>query len=127
MYSLSDRVKISSTFVYYTGNAVTFPTGKYEIDNQTVNLYSDRNGSRMPNYHRMDIGLTWDGKKYKEVKNIETGETEKLKKRFTSSWNFSVYNLYARENAYSISFEDSKITQTSLFKMIPSVTYNFKF
>tara|TARA_B100000809_G_scaffold153591_1_gene150962 strand:+ start:11225 stop:13567 length:2343 start_codon:yes stop_codon:yes gene_type:complete len=127
MYSLSDRVKISSTFVYYTGNAVTFPTGKYEIDNQTVNLYSDRNGSRMPNYHRMDIGLTWDGKKYKEVKNLETGETEKTKKRFTSSWNFSVYNLYARENAYSISFEDSKITQTSLFKMIPSVTYNFKF
>ena len=51
--------------------------GKYEIDNQTINLYSDRNGSRMPNYHRMDIGLTLEGKKYKEVKNFETGRLKK--------------------------------------------------
>jgi hypothetical protein len=134
MYDLSKRVKLSSTFVFYTGNAVTFPTGKYEIDNQTINLYSDRNGSRMPNYHRLDIGLTWDGKKYKENKNPVTGELEKVKKKFESSWNFSVYNLYARENAYSISFQENEddptqteIIQLSLFKMIPSVTYNFKF
>jgi len=134
MYSLSERVKLSSTFVYYTGNAVTFPTGKYEIDNQTVNLYSDRNGSRMPNYHRMDIGLTLDNKKYKEVKNFETGEIERVKKKVESSWNFSIYNLYARENAYSISFREkendptqTEIIQTSLFKMIPSISYNFKF
>ena len=134
MYPLSDRVKLSSTFVYYTGNAVTFPSGKYQLDNQTINLYSDRNGSRMPDYHRMDIGLTVDGKKYKEVKNFETGEVEKVKKKFTSSWNFSIYNLYARENAYSIDFQENadnpsqtEIIQTSLFKMIPSVSYNFKF
>jgi hypothetical protein len=134
MYALTDRLKLSSTFVYYTGNAVTFPSGKYQIDNQTINLYSERNGSRMPNYHRMDIGLTWDGKKYKEIKNLETGEMDKVKKRFTSSWNFSIYNLYARENAYSISFQENEdnptqteIIQTSLFKMIPSVSYNFKF
>jgi hypothetical protein len=134
MYALSDRVKLSSTFVYYTGNAVTFPSGKYQIDNQTINLYSDRNGSRMPNYHRMDIGLTWDGKEYKEIKNLETGEMEKVKKKFTSSWNFSIYNLYARENAYSIAFQENEdnpaqteIIRTSLFKIIPSVSYNFKF
>jgi hypothetical protein len=134
MYALTDRIKLSSTFVFYTGNAVTFPTGKYQIDNQTINLYSDRNGSRMPNYHRMDVGLTLDGKKYKEVKNLESGEIEKVKKKFTSSWNFSVYNLYARENAYSISFQEkednpsqTEIIQTSLFKIIPSITYNFKF
>lgn len=134
MLTLSERVKFSSTFVYYTGNAVTFPTGKYQIDNQTINLYSDRNGSRMPNYHRMDIGLTWEGKKYKEVKNFETGEIEKVKKKMESSWNFSIYNLYARENAYSISFQENsddptktEIMQLSLFKMIPSISYNFKF
>ena len=134
MYALTDRLKLSSTFVYYTGNAITYPSGKYQIDNQTINLYSERNGSRMPNYHRMDIGLTWDGKKYKEIKNLETGEMDKVKKRFTSSWNFSIYNLYARENAYSISFQENEdnptqteIIQTSLFKMIPSVSYNFKF
>ena len=134
MYALSKRVKLSSTFVFYTGNAVTFPTGKYEIDNQTINLYSDRNGSRMPNYHRMDIGLTLDGKKFKEVKNFETGESEKVKKKFLSSWNFSIYNVYGRENAYSISFQENEddptkteIIQLSLFKMIPSISYNFKF
>lgn len=134
MISLSERVKISSTFVYYTGNAVTYPTGKYQIDNQTINLYSDRNGSRMPSYHRMDIGLTLENKKYKEVKNFETGEIEKVKKKVESNWNFSIYNLYARENAYSISFQEkednpaqTEIIQTSLFKMIPSISYNFKF
>jgi len=134
MYALSKRVKISSTFVLYTGNAVTFPTGKYVINNQTVNLYSERNGSRMPTYHRMDIGLTWEGKKFKEVKNKETGELEKVKKKMTSNWNFSIYNLYAKENAYSISFQEkennplqTEIMQLSLFKMIPSISYNFKF
>ena len=134
MFGISERVKLSSTFVFYTGNAVTFPTGKYEIDNQTINLYSDRNASRMPNYHRLDVGLTWDGKKYKEIKNKETGELEKVKKKMESSWNFSIYNLYARENAYSITFQENEddptkteIIQLSLFKMIPSISYNFKF
>jgi len=134
MYNLSERLKLSSTFVFYTGNAVTFPTGKYEVDNQTINLYSDRNGSRMPNYHRLDIGITWEGKKYKKIKNVETGEIEKVKKKMESSWNFSIYNVYARENAYSISFQENEddptqteIIQLSLFKMIPSISYNFKF
>jgi hypothetical protein len=134
MFSISERVKLSSTFVFYTGNAVTFPTGKYEIDNQTVNLYSDRNGSRMPNYHRLDVGLTLDNKKFKQKKNRETGELEKVRKKIESSWNFSIYNLYGRENAYSISFQENEadptkteIIQLSLFKMIPSVSYNFKF
>ena len=88
----------------------------------------------MPNYHRLDVGLTWDGKKYKEIKNKETGELEKVKKKMESSWNFSIYNLYARENAYSITFQENEddptkteIIQLSLFKMIPSISYNFKF
>lgn len=132
--ALGERVKLSSTFVYYTGNAVTFPTGKYVIDNQTINLYSQRNGSRMPNYHRMDIGLTLDNKKYKEIKNPDTGEIEKIKKKVESSWNFSVYNVYGRENAYSITFQEdendptkTEIVQLSLFKIIPSISYNFRF
>lgn len=134
MYALSERVKLSSSFVFYTGGAVTFPTGKYVLDNQTINLYSDRNGSRMPNYHRMDIGLTLDNKKFKEIKNLETGEIEKVKKKVESSWNFSVYNVYGRENAYSITFQENEddptkteIMQLSLFKIIPSISYNFRF
>jgi len=134
MYNLSERVKLSSTFVYYTGNAVTFPTGKYVVDNQTINLYSDRNASRMPAYHRLDVGLVWDGKNYRMKTNPETGEQEKVNKKVMSSWSFSVYNLYARENAYSFTFQESEsdptqteIVQLSLFKIIPSISYNFKF
>lgn len=134
MYNLTERLKLSSTFVFYTGNAVTFPTGKYILDGQIINLYSDRNGSRFPNYHRLDIGLTLEGKNYKLVTNPETGLKDKKDKKFHSSWNFSIYNVYNRENAYSFSFgpkEDdpiqTEITQTSLFKIVPAITYNFNF
>ncbi|MEL7427433.1 MAG: hypothetical protein AAFN81_30870, partial [Bacteroidota bacterium] len=78
-----------------------------------------RNGYRMPNYHRLDLGLTWLRKK-----------TEK----FESSWNFSLYNAYGRENAFSIDFAPSEddpqtteAVQLALFKWVPSFTYNFKF
>ena len=65
---------------------------------------------------------------------FETGEIEKVKKKMESNWNFSIYNLYARENAYSLNFREkesdptqTEIIQVSLFKMIPSISYNFKF
>jgi hypothetical protein len=73
----------------------------------------------MPDYHRLDLGLTWFRKK-----------TDK----FESSWNFSIYNAYARENAYYIDVRESETTpgkteavQFSLFKIVPSVSYKFKF
>jgi hypothetical protein len=119
MYELNKRWTFSATWVYYTGNAVTYPTGKYSIDGKTIFYYSDRNADRMPAYHRLDLGATWINKK---------------SEKFESSWNFSLYNAYGRDNAYMINFRDSKsdptrteAVQTTLFKMIPSVTYNFKF
>ncbi len=119
MYDLSRTWTLSATWVYYSGNAVTYPTGKYEIDGKTMFFYGDRNANRMPDYHRLDIGATWVREKSKKVE---------------SSWNFSLYNAYGHENAYIITFRDSKsdpkkteAVQTTLFKMIPSVTYNFKF
>jgi hypothetical protein len=119
MFELSKRWTFSATWVYYTGNAVTYPTGKYAIDGKTIFYYSDRNADRMPAYHRLDLGATWINKK---------------SEKFESSWNFSLYNAYGRDNAYMINFRDSKsdptkteAVQTTLFKMIPSVTYNFKF
>lgn len=119
IYDLSKKWTLSATWVYYTGNAITFPSGKYEIAGQVVNYYTERNGYRMPDYHRLDIGATWQRKK-----------TE----RFESSWNFSLYNAYGRENAYSITFQQdpddasrTQAIQTTLFRWIPSVTYNFKF
>ncbi len=119
MYELSRRWSLSATWVYYTGNAVTFPSGKYNIDGKTMFYYKDRNANRMPSYHRLDLGATWLRKKTA---------------RFESSWTFSLYNAYGHDNPYMINFQDSKTdpsrteaVQTTLFKFIPSFTYNFKF
>jgi hypothetical protein len=119
IYDLTPKLSISALFVFYTGNAVTFPSGKYTIDGQTQFLYTTRNGYRMPNYHRLDLGVTWVRR-----------DTEK----YESSWNFSMYNVYGRQNAYSISFRENKdnpniteAVQVSLFRWIPAITYNFKF
>ena len=134
MYQITERLNISSSWVYYTGNAVTFPSGKYTMAGEVRNLYTERNGYRMPEYHRLDFGITLESKKFNIITNIETGQKEKVKKKFLSSWNFSVYNMYARENAYMINFEQdpddpdkTQAVQLSLFKIIPSITYNFKF
>ena len=119
MYQLSKKLTVSANWVYNTGNAVTFPSGKYEINGQTTFYYTERNGYRMPAYHRLDVGATLLGKK---------------KDKWESSWTFSVYNVYGRENAYSIDFQDdpdnpskTQAVQTSLFRWVPSITYNFKF
>ncbi|MCF8371676.1 MAG: TonB-dependent receptor [Bacteroidales bacterium] len=119
MYEFSPKWTFSATWVYYTGNAVTFPSGKYEVAGEVVNYYTERNGYRMPAYHRLDIGASWQLKK-----------TEK----FESSWNFSLYNAYGRENAYSITFQQdpddftkTQAVQTTLFRWVPSISYNFKF
>lgn len=117
IYQLSPKLSFSASWVYSTGDAVTFPTGKYTIDGSEVNLYSERNGDRMPNYHRLDLGLTW----------------QLRANRLTSSdLNISVYNAYNRKNAYSIEFGTneqgvSEATRLALFGMVPSVTWNFKF
>ncbi|HIP36203.1 MAG TPA: TonB-dependent receptor [Crocinitomix sp.] len=133
IYKLNDRLTFSATWVYYTGNAVTFPAGKYMIEGEIVSYYTERNGYRMPDYHRLDLGITLYNKKYKTSIDPKSGKEIQVKKKFESSWNFSVYNAYSRENAYSITFDENKetgqteATQLSLFKIIPSITYNFKF
>jgi len=119
MYKLSRKLTLSGTWVFYNGNAVTFPSGRYMVDGNIVPYYTDRNGYRMPNYHRLDLGLTWQRKKTA---------------KFESSWNFSIYNAYARDNAFAINFQQDpndpskmQAVQYTLFRFIPSVTYNFKF
>lgn len=119
MYQLSPRWNLSATFVYNTGNAVTFPSGKYTVDGQTLWYYTERNGYRMPDYHRLDLGATWEAS---------------TTKKFQSSWTFGIYNAYNRKNAYIIDFRENEqnpnITEAyriALFGIIPSVTWNFKF
>lgn len=121
IYNASKRWTLSSTFVYNTGNAVTFPSGKYNLNGNTVFLYTERNGYRMPAYHRLDFAATLEPK-------------EKANRKIESSWTFGLYNVYGRENAYSISFRESETdpnkteaVRTSLFRFVPSITWNFKF
>lgn len=119
VYDLTKKWNLSATWIYYTGNAVSFPSGKYQVDNQVVFYYTERNGYRMPAYHRLDLSATC---KLKETK------------KFSSELAIGLYNAYGRENAYAITFrqdpEDATRTQalqTALFRFVPSVTYNFKF
>jgi len=120
-YALSKRISLSSNFVYSSGNAVTFPTGKYVYKNTVIPVYSDRNSARLPNFHRMDFSLTLRGKK---------NDT----RRWKSEYVFSIYNVYNRKNALAINFkqDQTQANQTyaeklSVFSIIPSVSYNVKF
>ena len=115
IYNYSDTWTFSAVWVYYTGNAVTFPSGNYWIDGRLVPYYTERNGYRMPAYHRLDLSATWTLGPH-------------------SNLNFSLYNAYDRMNAYSINFRQdpndpnkTQAVQTTFFPIIPSVTYNFSF
>jgi hypothetical protein len=120
IYKLNKRWTLSGTFIYATGNAVSYPTGRYDNGGLTTFSYSERNGYREPSNNRLDLGATLEGKEHK---------------KYHSSWTFSIYNVYAHWDPYTITFRDSKTVpntteavETSLFpKPIPSVTWNFKF
>ncbi len=118
-YQINPKWSVSGLFVYNTGNAVTFPIGKYNLNGQTIYQYSERNADRLPDYHRLDLSVNYDFKK---------------RGAYESSLNFGVYNVYGRENAYTITFRDNpddptktEAVQNSLFRWVPSITYNFKF
>lgn len=119
IYDINKKWSVSATWVYTTGNAVTFPSGKYTINGNTEFYYTERNGYRMPDYHRLDLGAT----RYFTKSPMHE-----------SSLNFSLYNAYGRKNAYTIDFQDdpndptkTQVVKTYLFTFIPSITYNIKF
>lgn len=121
-YDPTKRITIGLVFIYATGNAMMLPVSWYIIDNRITYEYGKRNELRMPPYHRMDLSVTIKGK-----------ET----KKFKSSWNFSVYNVYSRLNPYFLYIDTEgdpyegtltvKAKQVSLFPILPSVTWNFNF
>jgi hypothetical protein len=119
IYKAGSRWTFSSTFIYSTGNAVTFPIAKYNLDGRTIFYYGERNANRTADFHRLDLSATLESKP---------------SRKFKSSWNFGIYNVYNRNNPFSIEFRDNpdnskqtQAVQTSLFGIIPSVTWNFKF
>lgn len=136
-HELNDKWTFGGVFVYATGNAVTLPISRYVIEGRVVDEFGERNSFRMIPYHRADISATYTPNKTKKVVDADTGEEIEIKKRFQSSWAFSVYNLYNRANPYFIYFDyegdiaagtfDANAYQVSLFPILPSVTWNFSF
>jgi hypothetical protein len=119
IYDINKKWSVSAVFVFYTGNAVTWPSGSYILGNTIVPLYTSRNGYRMPDYERLDIGATVQLKKHK---------------KWDHNLNLTLYNALGKENAYYINFitspnnpSQTEAQQVSLGRWIPSVTYNFKF
>ena len=118
MYQLTPTWELSAVWRYNTGQALTAPSAKYEVDGTTYYYYAERNGYRAPAYHRLDISAT---------------HTKKLR-RFTRIWSFGLYNAYRHYNPYIIRFENddekptgSKAMQYSLFGIIPSVSFTLKY
>jgi hypothetical protein len=116
-YDLTERVTLSSNFIFSTGNAITFPIGKYpDINGKMVYEYGSKNGYRMPNYQRVDIGLIKKSKKVRE---------KGIKKQ---GFNLSVYNVLARNNPFFIYLDESssvgpRVIQVSIFNFIPGISY----
>ena len=125
LYKTNSRWEFGGVFTFSTGRPVTYPTGRYEQNGLVVADYSERNGNRLPVYHRLDISATLNPKK----------DSNK-----TGKWIFSIANLYNRQNAASIFFREigevndveiatgnTEATKLSFFGIVPSVTYEFKF
>jgi len=128
-HKVSDGIIISATWSYHTGDAITLANNHYAIINQLdsysnngymfsdVHLYNGRNSYRMPDFHKLDISVSFI----------------KKKKRGVRTWNISIYNVYSRFNPYYLYYKydaqthKTKLYQYSLFPIIPSVSYSFKF
>ncbi|ENA1793865.1 TonB-dependent receptor [Flavobacterium psychrophilum] len=119
-YNLNKKWTFGANFTLQTGQPVTYPNGQYVYQGITIPSYELRNKNSLPTYHHLDISATY------------TPKPDKKKGR-QSEWVFSIYNIYARKNAASISFRqnaDSGNTEAiklSIFGIVPSVSYNFKF
>ncbi len=121
-YELSAKWKFSTNFLFQTGQPTNYPIGQYELQGLNVPIYNDniRNADRLPAYHRLDISATLTPTKNRE-------------RKWQSEWVFGIYNVYNRKNAASIAFSRNTETltneaiKTSIFGLIPSVTYNLKF
>ncbi len=118
-YKLNNAWTFNASWVYNSGQAFTAPSAKYQIVDNYIYYYAERNGYRAPDYHRLDVSATWS-------KKIASG-------RLTREWSFGIYNLYNRYNPFLIQFEDSqygrgtRAKQYSLFGIVPSVSFNLKF
>jgi hypothetical protein len=123
-YDLNKKWKFGAVFIYSTGNAITLPERFYFINGELTQEFSRINQYRMPSYHRLDLAATYT-------------PAHRKNKKINSSWVFSIYNVYSRQNPYFIYFDQTgslangdlhvQAKQVSLFPILPSVTWNFSF
>lgn len=119
-YKLNDKWTFGANFTLQSGQPVTYPTGKYVFQGITVPSYNSRNEDRLPVYHHLDVAATLTPRNNKG-------------RNWKAEWVFSIYNLYSRKNAASINFRQNSETgvneavKLSIFGIVPSVSYNFKF
>lgn len=119
-YKLNPKWAFSGNFILQTGQPVTYPNGQYEYQGLIIPSYGLRNQNSLPTYHHLDVAATLTPK-------------QNTKRNWKGEWVFSIYNLYGRKNAASISFRqnsesgNNEAIRLSIFGMVPSVTYNFKF
>lgn len=119
-YKLNTKWNFGANFILQSGQPITYPNGQYTYQGITVPSYGTRNENRLPLYHHLDIAATLTPK-------------QDASKKWKGEWVFSIYNLYGRKNAASISFRQNQETaqneayRLSIFGLVPSVTYNFKF
>jgi len=113
-----------------TGQPITYPNGQYVYQGITVPSYGERNKNSLPAYHHLDFSATYIPTRGKAER--AEGKPDK-KKGWQGEWVFSVYNIYNKKNAASISFRENSETgvneavRLSIFGAVPSVSYNFKF
>ena len=123
-HKFNKKIDIGATWVYGTGNALTFPQGVYlgmmqefgdKVTAELVESYGSRNSTRLPSYHRLDFAIN----KHRKKENWE------------STWTLGAYNLYNRKNpffAYLAYEDDQRVAkQVSLFPIIPSISYRIQF
>ncbi|MDR2384638.1 MAG: TonB-dependent receptor plug domain-containing protein [Tannerella sp.] len=119
-YALSKKFILSAIWVYATGNPATYPSGRFEIEGEYYPIYSGRNEYRHPDYHRLDLSMTY----------IPGSDS---KKRLKGEWNVSFYNAYGKKNPWMIHYSQDMETgrpyaeMIYLFGIVPSLSYNFKF
>lgn len=118
-YAFSKKWDFNANFLFQTGQPITYPEAQYQFMNFSIPNYETRNSSRLPNYHRIDISAIYT--------------PNRKKKAFSGEWVFSIFNVYNRQNAASIRFQkniesgQNEAVRLSIFGIIPSVIYNFKF
>lgn len=117
VFRLSDRWSLSGSWIFSSGQPLTAPDVKYELDGTTCYYYSQRNGYRTPPVHRLDLSATWT----------------RPGRHFDTQWSFGIYNAYCRYNPYIVYFEDdpskpsgTRAVQQSLFGLVPSISYTIK-